>query len=232
MTLIALGDTHGRTNWEQIVATTEFDTVVFIGDYFDTHEEVSPRQQISNFEAIIAYKRASKDKVVLLFGNHDYHYIRPAEEAYSGFQDDYAPQIGQLLHDALKADLMQMCYLHDTYLFSHAGVTQTWLTAVGYTGGEPLDSFINALFRTRPQAFRFTYGPNFSPYGDDVCQTPIWVRPESLKRDAVSGYRQVVGHTPQQSLIINPLITLIDTLGTSGQFLAIADGKMEVREPV
>lgn len=232
MTLIALGDTHGRTNWKQIVATTEFDTIVFIGDYFDTHDNISPQQQIANFEAIIAYKRANKDKVILLFGNHDYHYIRPIEEAYSGFQDKYAPAIRQLLREAIREELVQMCYRHNTYLFSHAGVTQTWLKAVGYTGEEPLDSFINALFRTRPEAFKFIYGPNYSPYGDDICQTPIWVRPNSLKQDAVAGYKQVVGHTTQQSLIIKPLVTLIDTLGTSGQFLAIANGVMKVQEPV
>ncbi len=228
MTLLALGDTHGRTNWKKIVANTTFDTVIFIGDYFDTHDNVSAQQQLTNFKEIIAYKRANSDKVILLIGNHDYHYIRPIEETYSGFQDDYAPEIGQLLHEAIGADLMQMCYRHDTYLFSHAGITQTWLTAVGYTGEEPIDSFINALFRTRPGAFRFTVGRNFSPYGDDVCQTPIWVRPKSLMQDAVVGYTQVVGHTTQQRLVINPVVTLIDTLGTSGQFLTIVNGKMKL----
>lgn len=47
MKLIALGDTHGRTDWKEIVAETEFDKVIFIGDYFDTHENITPEQQKS-----------------------------------------------------------------------------------------------------------------------------------------------------------------------------------------
>jgi len=43
MRIIALGDTHGRTDWKQITARERFDKVVFIGDYFDTHEDdISP----------------------------------------------------------------------------------------------------------------------------------------------------------------------------------------------
>ena len=50
MKIIAIGDLHGRTLWKYIVSKVDFDVVVFIGDYFDTHENISPVQQIKNFK--------------------------------------------------------------------------------------------------------------------------------------------------------------------------------------
>jgi len=84
--IIALGDTHGRTDWKQIISNEKFDKVVFMGDYFDTYEDISPEQQKENFKDIIAYKKANMNKVVLLFGNHDFHYLRNINETYSGYQ--------------------------------------------------------------------------------------------------------------------------------------------------
>lgn len=232
MRVIAIGDTHGRTDWKQIVSNTEFDKCVFIGDYFDTHEEISVEQQKSNFADLIEYKKANMDKVVLLFGNHDYHYLRSVNETYSGFQGwHHKVHISEMLDNALDADLMQMCFTYNNYIFTHAGVTKTWLMNNGYTDEEPIESFINDLFKYKPLSFGFTEGINYSPYGDDVCQTPIWVRPQSLYIDCLDNFIQVVGHTEQEQLkIIDNKIVLIDTIGTSGQFLCINDGEMSILE--
>lgn len=64
--------------------------------------------------------------------------------------------------------------------------------------------------------------------GDDVTQTPIWVRPYSLQIDKLDDFRQVVGHTTQDKLQIGKHITYIDTLGTSGEYLIIEDGVMSI----
>lgn len=229
MEIIALGDTHGRTDWKQIVRTSNSDKIIFIGDYFDTHEDISAEQQIKNFHEIIVFKKANMNRVVLLFGNHDYHYLRTVDETYSGFQQWGKTDIQETLHKALDENLMQMCFVFDKYLFTHAGVTKTWLKSVGYTD-QPLETFLNDLFKYQPLAFRFTPGNYLSPYGDEICQTPIWVRPNSLFDDAIDGFIQVVGHTTQKELLLNHKIVLIDTLGTSGQYLSISNGKMIVSE--
>lgn len=49
--------------------------VIFIGDYFDSHDEYSTVEQIQNFKDIIEYKTNSTKKVIMLIGNHDYHYF-------------------------------------------------------------------------------------------------------------------------------------------------------------
>ena len=55
-----------------------------------------------------------------------------------------------------------------------------------------------------------------SDTGDEICQTPIWVRPYSLRSDKLDYYIQVVGHTPQDNIILSDDgIVLIDTLGSS-----------------
>lgn len=220
MKILALGDTHGREDWKQITAKEDFDKVVFIGDYFDTHEDISSHQQKENFKDILAYKKANIDKVILLIGNHDYHYIGPATERYSGFQEWSQTDIRELLQPAINEGLLQMCFISDGVLFSHAGVTKTWLSNNNENNeNAPVDDFINLLFKYKPSSFRFTPGKNRSPYGDDIEQSPIWVRPKSLSYDAVDGFIQVVGHTTQGMLHLTTNIILIDTLGTSGEYL-------------
>ncbi len=229
MKVIALGDTHGRSFWKLIVHTQAFDKVVFIGDYFDSFN-IPAEEQIRNFREIVAYKEAHPDKVVLLIGNHDYHYLpvaRSIDETYAGFQDRYAFQIGHLIQE--HRDLLQVCYLWEDYLFSHAGVTQTWLDEVGYKGEEIAD-FINELFRYKPQKFLFN---GYDPYGDDVTQSPLWVRPRSLRKDAFhpETIRQVVGHTAMRTLDLkeDPFF-FIDTLETSGEYLIIENGNVRVEK--
>ena len=51
MKLIAIGDIHGRDIWKQIVETEQPDTVVFVGDYFDSFN-IPGIDQIHNFKNI------------------------------------------------------------------------------------------------------------------------------------------------------------------------------------
>ena len=223
MKLIALGDTHGRRNWEKITAKNDFDRVVFIGDYFDTHEDISAEQQIDNFKKIIAFKKANPEKVILLFGNHSFHYLKTIDEQYSGYQRFHAFDIQEALHKAIDERLLQMCYVSGNYLFSHAGVTQTWCRNNNIDINN-IEEQINDLFLYKPNSFKFTVGENYDNYGDDICQTPIWVRPRSLVMDRISNYIHVVGHTTQDKLLIYETAIFIDTLGTSGEYLEITDG--------
>ncbi len=184
MKIVALGDTHGRLNWKEIVAKeTGVDKIVFIGDYFDTHDDVTPEQQISNFLEILEFKKANMDKVILLIGNHDFHYTGYAYSTYSGYQYGAAPRINEILLEALKDDLMQMCYKHDIFVFTHAGITKTWAEANGIDVND-LENSINEMFKVKPRVFDFTMGDNYSQTGNDITQTPIWVRPQALLSDS------------------------------------------------
>ena len=90
---------------------------------------------------------------------------------------------------------------------------------------ENLEQSINDLFIYKPNSFRFTGGKNHNIFGDEICQTPIWVRPNSLLKDRIDNYIQVVGHTVQNRLVLRDDVILIDTLERSGEYLTIIDGK-------
>lgn len=225
MRLIAIGDLHGRTTWINIVAKHEVDKVVFMGDYFDAKEEITAEYQQLNFESLVAYKKKNKDKVVLLIGNHDFHYRRGAEETYAGFQYWHKKEIQNMLHNAFDEGLLQLCFQVDNVLFTHAGITKTWLQSTGYCGKGSINLFINNLFRSKPSLFGSTTSE--VSFYDQKSQSPILVRPEGLLPDMIEGYMQVVGHTPQSRLSILPQkLALIDTLGTSGEYLYLEDGHM------
>lgn len=224
MKIVACGDTHGRLNWKNIVAKeTDVDKVVFIGDYFDTHDDVTPEQQISNFLEIVEFKKANMDKVILLIGNHDYHYTGYAYSTYSGYQYGAAPRIKEILLEALNDGLMQMCYKHDIFVFTHAGITKTWAEDNGIDVND-LENSVNEMFKVKPRVFDFTMGDNYSQTGNDITQTPIWVRPQALLSNPLEDIVYVVGHTTVMKLGLMkelPNLILIDCLGTTGEYLYI-----------
>lgn len=223
MKLIALGDTHGRSNWKKIVEKNDFDKVVFIGDYFDSFD-IPGIDQLLNFEEICKYKRDNFDKVVLLVGNHDYHYWPGiGYQGYSGYQGGMKTSFEFAINENIK--LFQMCYIDSFYCFTHAGITKTWLENNNIVSD--LEASVNELFFHQPRAFRFN---GYDPYGDNITQSPIWVRPYSLMRDGIAHIIQVMGHTTQDRIIPRHKNDLpnrfwyIDTLGTSGEYLQIVDG--------
>jgi predicted phosphodiesterase len=233
--VIALGDTHGRSAWKEITLKEDADLIIFMGDYFDTHGGgYSGNRQIENFKDIVAFKKANMQKVILLIGNHDFHYMKGVNETYSKYQLRYALDIEKVLQEALDEKLIQMCFTYDKYIFTHAGVTKTWLkNALGFEDNdnknlELLEKYVNEAFTHNKNLFKFTMGDNLDQTGDDITQSPIWVRPMSLHRDKLSDVVYVVGHTPVTYIDITKAkdfnIILIDALGGhSPEYLIFTD---------
>lgn len=237
MKTIICGDVHGRKSWRNIINKEDSDTskIIFVGDYFDTHDNVSAQQQIENFKDIIAFKKSNPDKVILLTGNHDIQYIRGWKEHYSGYQTIYAIDIQELLESALKDNLLQMCYVQNNFLFSHAGVTKTWCQNYDIDLNN-IEQSINDLFKYKPHSFGFStnVGDNLSMTGNDITQSPIWVRPASLIKDKIDGFIQIVGHTVVNNIDVSKVsqfnVILIDALGTSEEYLIINNGVAAARK--
>lgn len=235
MKIIVLGDTHGRPFWKKILEQ-DFDIVVFIGDYFDSFD-ISGEDQIRNFLEIVAFKEANPDKVKLLIGNHDHHYFASVgNTGTSGYQTRMAPSIMHALETY--KDLLQMCYKHGEYLFTHAGVSPVWLDrkAKDSWSIDTIEQDINDLWKYKPLSFCFEMlRMSSSITGDNVWQSPIWIRPRSLQ-DAASLIKkdviQIVGHTQQYQIDIKGKSTggryfYIDTLGTSKEYLIIEDNNIK-----
>lgn len=229
MKIIALGDTHGRNRWKEIIKQhPDADRIIFLGDYFDSFN-IPFDKQWNNFLDIIKFKQENLDKVVLLFANHEYHYMtRFSSDRYSGHQLQYAGKIEKILEACIEQDLLKIAHMEVGFLFTHAGVTKTWLEDNKLAPGG-VAAMINSAFKTRPQIFRFTPSTGLDNYGDSITQTPIWVRPRALLSDLPEGYRQVVGHTHQpKGIDVSGKVIFIDTLEYGNEYLIINDGIPEV----
>ena len=235
MKLIALGDTHGRLVWKDIVKQ-DFDLLVFIGDYFDSFD-IPFEQQLNNFLDICQYKRDNMDKVILLTGNHDFHYTPTAmdhQDIYSGFQHRNAWPIRHALE--ANKDIMQMAFQWNEWVFTHAGITATWIKGTTKNLKAPkwqkTADHINEVYKNSPRHFLFS---GLDGTGDDTTQSPIWVRPRSLMRNAfaVDNIKQVVGHTRARQIgVFKDLFFLIDTLEEKEkpQYLVITEDGYEIKD--
>ncbi len=128
MKIIAVGDIHGRTIWQDIAEKEQdFNQFIFMGDYFDPIEDIAMDEVILNFSRIIKFKQQHGNKVTLLFGNHDFHYLKSIKEFYNRYNFDYSIIIEDLIDSSMQQRYFSLCYRHQHFLFSHAGITKTWL---------------------------------------------------------------------------------------------------------
>ncbi|MCL1814345.1 MAG: metallophosphoesterase [Treponema sp.] len=206
---LAIGDTHGRSFWKSYIKE-EYKEFYFTGDYFDSFDIPFPKQQTNFLEICEAARTDNRIKMCL--GNHDYHYLEGVnKQQYSGFQDNNHKKISAILEKNM--DLLKIVFVtKDNFIISHAGITEWFLNSIG--GKRPED--INKAFEKDRNVLIFN---GINVYGDDITQSPIWVRPGSLQRNPLPGYSQIVGHTPVRKIIEDSLngadkLILIDTHDT------------------
>ena len=228
MKTTVISDIHGRPDWKEIInLETNTNLFVFLGDYFDSFN-IPASDQITNFYDIIDFKKQNPDKVILLTGNHDMHYLPHyinAGEHYSGFQAARAFDISHLLQTNLSN--LQMAHQTGNFLFTHAGVTKSWLSNNNFEPTQPITTFLNDLLQHKPASFAFV---GYDPYGNSVHSSPVWVRPESLMQDAYQKgeLKQVVGHTVFKNItVVNNNFFFTDAQETR-QYLTITDEHYQV----
>lgn len=220
--VVAIGDVHGRTLWKDIVAKeADADRIVFIGDFFDSFN-IPGAEQLENFVDILKFKDEHPEKVVLIWGNHDFHYSQfCGHDRYSGYNDAIAPYFKDMMN--ILHPQMKIAHIEDGVLYSHAGVTNTWLFNHGLT--------VNTIHEAPMESLRYQR-EDTSGYGNHKAQSPIWVRPEALIPDANQDYIQVAGHTRQENISYyegeHPTrLILIDCHDSVPEYLVVKDGVPE-----
>jgi hypothetical protein len=193
MKRLAIGDIHGRTHWKNHL-DEDFTEFYFTGDYFDSFD-VPFKRQIKNFRKLCEAARTDS-RIKLCLGNHDYHYLSDISvQRYSGFQNNNYVYINEILEQNM--DLLNIVYVTpDKYLISHAGVSNTFMKKMEKRGVTTVEGINEAFARDRDI---LTFDGD-DIYGDDVTQSPIWIRPRSLESEPLAGYHQIVGHTPLQAI--------------------------------
>ncbi|NEU10080.1 metallophosphoesterase [Flavihumibacter sp. R14] len=235
--ILAVGDVHGKDVLTRLDPSC-YDKIIFLGDYVDppAGEELSDLLILENLERIIAFKAAQHEKVVLLLGNHDVHYMYPEE---AGICSGFRPQMFADLRAIYRqnAELFRMAFQYQTYLFTHAGISNRWLHAYeglirqelqNITSNDPsltglsIAEILNHLRSTaRGRQILFTVsGLRIYPPDPGISGGIIWADKRETEHDCLTGYHQVVGHTVVGSIErisdpgdSNTSITYVDTGG-------------------
>jgi len=198
-------DIHGRTFWRKALEGRENGKVVFLGDYLDPYswEGITPGDAYRELKAVIEFKKAHMDNVVLLLGNHDLGYL---DQSICGCRRDIygAERNRRLLLDNLDLfDLVHVAQLDDRkVLFTHAGIREQWVKTNSWLfGTEEFDpTVLNSILHdpSRRDDLFFALS-QVSAYrgGCDMLGSPVWA--DALEfidsGDFLPGYLHVFGHT-------------------------------------
>lgn len=207
--ILIIPDVHGRTFWrvaEEVI--NEMDKVVFLGDYLDPYpdENITPDDALNEFYKILEFKDKYPEKVVLLIGNHDMHYIELRFGNASRMNKLRRVEIHELFMDDIKN--FQLVYLlEDKYLFSHAGVYQKWLESSGLHGEDLLNtSKILTDYWYVLDAYTWYRG------GYDIVGSCVWADlRESLHMELLPNVIQIIGHTQVTKPYITAKLRCLDT---------------------
>ena len=215
-----IGDIHGRTNWKGLV---DEDCInVFVGDYFAPYTFIPFFELQRNFQEIIDLKKRMPDKVILLYGNHDYEYLPGITEESSRYDSLNASKITNLLTENESLFYGVAYAIGESYIVTHAGITKPWIRkylpeAIDYLPGKMAEA-INTLWLNNKSAFGFRENAEpFDYYGESIGHSPIWMRPISLgycniyKRTNVI---QIVGHSHVPTITEDDNAIFVDCLGT------------------
>ena len=188
MKILINPDIHGRVFWKYSTEhKDEFDKIIFLGDYLDAYSPDLLLKEEDNFKEIIQFKKDNSDKVILLLGNHDCHYINSKILHSSRYNPFKASIYHKLFNDNL--DLFQLVYIYNKYLFSHAGVYEEWLKMCDLN----LDNLINydldklASYLNVLDYYRGGYGNVGSCIWADIQ--------DSETEKLLKGYYHIFGHT-------------------------------------
>lgn len=215
-----IGDIHARTCWKNLVREDCIN--IFVGDYFDPYEYVPQAERMANFQEILDFKQQHPE-TVLLYGNHDLHYLI-ADEHYSRYEPHYANEYRQAFLKTHSLFYGVAYPIADKFIVTHAGVTKEWYEKYfGLYHSESLTEVaekINSLWHQNKQAFSFdTNATDWNDhYGTSPTHSPLWIRPDVLVgHDLFSGtgIKQIVGHSQTGAGVTKDHnIICVDCLGT------------------
>lgn len=204
---IIIPDIHGRDFWRWTVAQRkEEDTLIFLGDYLDPYENewIYWSDAYKGLLDIIALKRENPEKVVLLLGNHDLHYLFPNLRG-SRYNEYQAEKIRKTFEDNM--DCFQMaaeCKMDERrYLLTHAGVNKAWVQKYADVFGPvdklTADTFNSLMFK---DAFVEALGDvSFLRWGSAPAGSMVWADVEEFEwsEARLPDVIQVFGHTLQDN---------------------------------
>lgn len=225
MKILIIPDIHGRNFWKNPTEDmSQWDKVIFLGDYVDPYEGEAPTWEvIPNLQEIIALKEVYKDKVILLWGNHDlFYWCEPYRRELDHWsRHDYKR------HDEIQSifiqhnELFQWAWQYDKFLFTHAGVNNSMAKLFVEEYGEISADNINEFFSHKANQMLLAcvswYRGGSESFGSIVwadIQEHYGKTPIKQLQDMF----QIFGHTYARVRIITKYFAMLDT-GDSWSYL-------------
>lgn len=149
--ILLIPDEHGRSFWKDAIDkyADECDKIIFLGDYVDPypHEQITRKEAIKVLDEIIDFKINNSDKTILLIGNHDAHYFIDGFPRSSRYDSSNAYHIREQYSS--HRGLFQLAYEEiidgKRFLFTHAGLMNSWAERIKNVIGEPTVENLNNL---------------------------------------------------------------------------------------
>jgi predicted phosphodiesterase len=216
---VIIGDLHGKDCWKEI-DIRKFDKVVFLGDYVD-HWTASDLSIEQNLKEIIRFKKRHWDKVILLLGNHDIQYLYFPLNRCTGFRPAMQQSLTNLFN--LNKNYFQVAYQKGNYLFTHAGVTNSWYhdfqrLPILEKIKEEDDTLADMLNKADQTSQRYLLHVRGGQGNGGIT----WADRKETMADMLKGFHQVVGHTqvPEVESISysDRSVTYIDVLDKMNYF--------------
>lgn len=205
--ILVIPDVHGRAFWKEAVDKNPDLPVVFLGDYLDPYsaEEISEKYALVNFQEILDFKKSNMERVTLLIGNHELHYL-DMELEFSRKDTVNAPLIHDMLYKNLELFRIATFAQSDrkTFLFSHAGILESWWKKHFPNVGDNINDVCNALNNKLSDDSTITTFINEALMdvskargGEDEAGSCVWadIDEHKGKKGFLSNVYQVFGHS-------------------------------------
>lgn len=196
MNILIIPDVHGRTFWKDAVDKhlEECDKVIFLGDYLDEYpeENITRKQSKENFKKIINLKENNRDKVILLLGNHDLHYMHREFTRSSRYSSSNAYSYKQMFlsHESFFKIAHEEMINDKKYLFTHAGVMKSWYERNKEIIGELTTDNINKLQGFRNGILSLAEVSKYRSWIGEKSGSPLW----SDVREKIDDEKSMIGH--------------------------------------
>ena len=194
--ILLVPDVHGRSFWREAKnRVDEYEYIIFLGDYLDPYpwEGITWEEAEKGFIEILNFKKEHSNKVVLLIGNHDYHYIDMQFMDCSRLNHKLREHIHNVFEENKNLFQLGFAYLDDKcdYLFTHAGVYEEWLHENDIFVEDILNKVVSSTALSSISLWRG---------GVDNVGSCIWADiHEYYNHTPAEGWIQYVGHSQQQS---------------------------------
>ena len=187
----------------RLISKEKLDAVVMLGDLVDDwYQEKNIDLYNETFDAAISFVTKHQD-TLLCYGNHDVSYLWEAmESGYSYYAHNTVVERIQDLRDALPPENCAFIHRIDNVLFSHAGLTESFVYRYFGEGKHDLDSIL----------WKINEMSEYELWEDD---SPIWARPQYEEMKLYpADILQVVGHTPVAEPLYEENLVTLDNFST------------------